>query len=232
MLKLQHTKTAILIFSLSQEAENLRKPFLQKKDTVSKLNALIKEKVCSLGVDYFHYTEKEQKGNNFGERYVNTVSEIFNKGYNHVITVGNDTLGLEKKHLRAAIKSVENNEIPIGPSYDGGFYLLGLHKDQFNKESFLSLPWESSILYKELQSLLSEKEITTTPLPYLYDLDEELDINKNIKSLSFLKIKALKLLQNLQVLILRECKSILQKVKTTSLNLPYNKGSPFVCNYL
>ena len=230
MINLKHSKTAILIFSLSQEAENLRKPFLQKKDTVSKLNALIKEKVSSLGVDYFHYTEKDQKGNNFGERYVNTVSEIFKKGYDNVITVGNDTLGLEKKHLLAAIESVENNQIPVGPSYDGGFYLLGLRKDQFNAADFLSLSWESSTLYKELKTLLSEKEITTATLPYLYDLDEELDISKNIASLSFLKIEALKLLQNLQVVILKVSKYILQKFKEASLNHLYNKGPPLVCN--
>ncbi|WP_282072079.1 TIGR04282 family arsenosugar biosynthesis glycosyltransferase [Polaribacter atrinae] len=230
MINLKHSKTAILIFSLSQEAENLRKPFLQKKDTVSKLNALIKEKVSSLDVDYFHYTEKDQKGNNFGERYVNTVSDIFNKGYNNVITVGNDTLGLEKKHLRAAIESVENNQIPVGPSYDGGFYLLGIRKDQFKASEFLSLPWESSTLYKELKTLLSAKEIATATLPCLYDLDEELDISKNIASLSFLKIKALKLLQNLQVVILKVSKYILQKFKEASLNHLYNKGPPLVCN--
>ncbi|QXP66483.1 DUF2064 domain-containing protein [Polaribacter sp. AHE13PA] len=230
MIDLKHSKTAILIFSLSQEAENLRKPFLQKKDTVSKLNALIKEKVSSLGVDYFHYTEKDQKGNNFGERYVNTVSEIFKKGYDNVITVGNDTLGLEKKHLLAAIESVENNQIPVGPSYDGGFYLLGLRKDQFNAADFLSLSWESSTLYKELKTLLSEKEIATVTLPCLYDLDEELDISKNIASLSFLKIEALKLLQNLQVVILKVSKFILQKFKEASLNHLYNKGPPLVCN--
>lgn len=230
MIHLKHSKSAILIFSLSQEAENLRKPFLQKKDTVSKLNALIKEKVSSLGVDYFHYTEKEQKGTNFGERYVNTVSDIFEKGYDHIITVGNDTLSLEKKHLRTALESVENNQTPIGPSYDGGFYLLGIRKDQFKVSEFLSLPWESSTLYKELKTLLSEKEIATAKLPYLYDLDEELDISKNITALSFLKIKALKLLQNLQVVIVSEYKYILQKFKEASLKLPYNKGPPFVCN--
>ena len=230
MINLKHSKTAILIFSLSQEAENLRKPFLQKKDTASKLNALIKEKVSSLGVDYFHYTEKDQKGNNFGERYVNTVSDLFKKGYTNVITVGNDTLGLEKKHLRAAIESVENNQIPVGPSYDGGFYLLGIRKDQFKASEFLSLPWESSTLYKELKTLLSEKEIATATLPYLYDLDEELDISKNIASLSFLKIKALKLLQNLQVVILKVSKYILQQFKEASLNHLYNKGPPLVCN--
>ncbi|MGJ8759688.1 MAG: TIGR04282 family arsenosugar biosynthesis glycosyltransferase [Polaribacter sp.] len=230
MIDLKHSKTAILIFSLSQEAENLRKPFLQKKDTVSKLNALIKEKVSSLGVDYFHYTEKDQKGNNFGERYVNTVSDLFKKGYDNVITVGNDTLSLEKKHLRTALNAVGNKEVPIGPSYDGGFYLLGLRKDQFNAADFLSLSWESSTLYKELKTLLSEKEIATVTLPCLYDLDEELDISKNIASLSFLKIEALKLLQNLQVVILKVSKYILQKFKEASLNHLYNKGPPLVCN--
>ena len=230
MIEKQHSKTAILIFSLSQEAENLRKPFLQKKDTVSKLNSVIKEKVSSLGVDYFHYTEEHQQGATFGERYVNTISAIFNKGYEHIITVGNDTLGLEKKHLRSAINAVENNKTPIGPSYDGGFYLLGLHKDLFNPESFLSLPWESSKLYKELSILLSKEEVVTSALPYLYDLDEEIDIAKNIASLSYLKIQLLKLLQNLQVVLFTEYKYIFKSIEYVSLTHLFNKGPPLICN--
>ncbi|CAN0575163.1 unnamed protein product, partial [Ectocarpus sp. 12 AP-2014] len=40
---------------------------------------------------YFHISEKEQTGNSFGERFTNAIQTVFDKGYEHIITVGNDT---------------------------------------------------------------------------------------------------------------------------------------------
>ena len=230
MINPSPSKTAILIFSLSEEAEKISKPFLQQNGGLKNLNSLIKRKVDTIGVDYFHYTEEYQKGDTFGKRIVNTIAAIFDKGYDHVITVGNDSLGLEKAHLRSAITEVENKKVVVGPSHDGGFYLLGLHKDQFDPELFLSLSWKTSKLYKELQTLLSKKEAVEYTLPYLYDLDEYHDISRNIAALSILKIEAIKWLQNLILVVFGDYKYLVLKIKKGSISTLFNKGSPIVCS--
>ena len=230
MRNLSYPKTAILIFSLSEKAEKINKPFLRKNNVANNLNSLIKGKVDSLGVDYFHYTEEFQEGKTFGQRIVNTISAVFNKGYDHVITVGNDSLGLQKKHLRSAITAVENKKIVVGPSYDGGFYLLGLHKNNFNPELFLSLSWKSSRLYKELQTLYSKLDAVEHALPYLYDLDEDYDIARNIAALSLINIEVIKFLQSLLLLVFSKYIDLVKKVKKIPLNSLFNKGSPLVCN--
>ena len=53
------------------------------------------------GLDYFHFTEKEQEGGDFGERFIHAIQSVFNKGYEYIITLGNDTPQLRTKHIRS-----------------------------------------------------------------------------------------------------------------------------------
>lgn len=225
-----HSKTAILIFSLSQEAENINKPFLQKSNTVTALNSFVIDKASRLDVDYFHCTEEYQEGETFGTRITNAIAATFKKGYEYVITVGNDSLGLTKRHLRNAITAVHNNKVAIGPSYDGGFYLLGLHKDHFNETSFLSLSWKTSRLYSDLGKLFQKINATEYRLPVLQDLDSYKDIFKNIALLSVKSIQVIRLLQKLLSVIFVGFKNIFAKAKKSTLHPLFNKGSPLVCN--
>ena len=85
---------ALLIFALSPEEELQHKCLTQDKRLYNLLNQHTLKLAKSLGVPYFHYTEKEQVGDTFGERYTHAIKKIFSKGFNGVITIGNDTPGL------------------------------------------------------------------------------------------------------------------------------------------
>lgn len=226
MSKKYSSKTAILIFSRSQEAESNYKPFLKTSNAAKKLNTLILNKVDSLGVDYYHFTEKEQQGDTFGDRISHAIAAIFEKGYDHVLTVGNDSLGLTKQHLRTAISAMDRGEIALGPSYDGGFYLLGLHKNQFNKENICSLSWNTASVYKEIKAYIFNIQATVFTLPYLYDLDTKADIYKNTATLSSNSMSALHILQSLNHIPDAEDHYILAKAYKTQFCTFYNKGSP------
>lgn len=226
MIKEQLSTTAILIFSLSQEAENQQKPFLKRNNAARKLNTLVLRKVASLGVDYYHFTEKEQQGETFGERMTQAMASVFDKGYDQVLTIGNDSLGLTKKHLRNAITAMDRGEIALGPSYDGGFYLLGLHKSQFQEKIFRSLSWKTATLCQEIQAYTLSYNSTAYLLPYLYDLDSRADIRNNRATLSVVMAAALGILQSLEQFVEEGCVHILAKAYKTQVSTFYNKGSP------
>ena len=215
-----------MIFSLSEEAENQHKPFLTRNNTASKLNTLVLDKVASLGVDYYHLTEKEQQGDTFGDRITQAIASIFNKGYNKVLTIGNDSLKLSKTHLRNAITAMDRGEIAVGPSYDGGFYLLGLNKNQFKEEIFNSLSWNKATLCKEIRSYIDALHTDTYLLPYLYDLDSRADIRNNKATLSVLMVAAMHILQELEELLTEVGVPLLAKAYKTTVSTYYNKGSP------
>ena len=98
------------------------------------------------------FDEQNQTGNTFGEKIVNAFSAVFDKGYDNVIAVGNDTPQLKSQHLTQASKSLNSRSasIVLGPSADGGTWLMGFSRKAFEPESVCSLPWNTSGLFSAI----------------------------------------------------------------------------------
>ena len=148
--------TAILIFSLSAQLEAERKSLFGKRNKKSSkgfFDILINrthEIATSTKADVFVIDESLQKGTSFGERYANAFQELFDLGYNKVLSIGNDTPDLTAKVLKQAVDRIQSNDLVIGPSTDGGVYLLGMHREFFNLDQFKSLPWLQANLFNTL----------------------------------------------------------------------------------
>jgi hypothetical protein len=67
-----------------------------------------------------------QRGGAFGERLSNAFADVFALGYSHVVSVGIDTPGLRAAHLAEAFAALVCSPAVLGPSPDGGVYLIGL----------------------------------------------------------------------------------------------------------
>ena len=72
--------------------------------------------------------QKIQNGNNLGIRMKNAFRWGFNKGYNRISLIGTDLWELEKKLIIKSFQKLKNNDIVFGPTFDGGYYLIGLRK--------------------------------------------------------------------------------------------------------
>lgn len=220
-------KTAILIFSNSAEKDAKQKSFLNS-DLFEALNSDIIKKVKKTGLPYFLITENEQIGHSFGERFTNAIQHIFDKGFKNVISVGNDTPHLTSKHLKETYKKLSENQLVLGPSKDGGFYLMGLNKTLFNPKTFRELPWQSKSLKAKTLKLLTIKNIKVELLEQLYDIDSVTDIKavlESFKSLSqYIKSELLKLSIRIQVVL----KFIFRFTNNSFTSSLYNKGSPLL----
>ena len=72
------------------------------------------------------FQKKLQKGNDLGERMQHAFETAFKEGYEKVVIVGSDLFDLKAAHIENAFKALENHDLVIGPSLDGGYYLLGM----------------------------------------------------------------------------------------------------------
>ena len=72
------------------------------------------------------FQKKLQKGNDLGERMQHAFEMAFKEGYEKVVIVGSDLFDLKSAHIENAFKALENHNLVIGPSLDGGYYLLGM----------------------------------------------------------------------------------------------------------
>ncbi len=168
--------TAILIFALSPKAECKRKKIMAGA-LFSVLSEHSLDMAAKTGLPYYHYTEKEQEGDTFGERFTNAIQDIFKKGFKHIITIGNDTPQLKTSHILGTARLLENNRLVLGSSADGGFYLMGLHQENFSPKDFKALPWQTSGLVSRLLASfrLDGQEIVLLD-NRLYDIDTYRDI--------------------------------------------------------
>ena len=218
-------KTALLIFANTSTKEARLKPFFKSEAVFNTLNAEIITKVKNTNLPYFIVDENEQIGQTFGERYANAIQRIYNKGFDIVISVGNDTPQLKTSQILKAHSNVSEANYVLGPSHNGGFYLLALHKSNFNYNAFIKLPWQTSAIRKSLQKHFLYNN-TYTLLKYLKDLNTTLDLSCFTTLFSSISKQILVLI--LQSLGFNRVYNTLAKfnINPFILEFSFNKGSP------
>lgn len=100
-----------------------------------------------------------QTDGNLGTKMQNAFEEVFEKGYERVVLIGSDTPHLTNAILNQSFEKLENNDIVLGPSEDGGYYLIGFNKQTFNKDIFEDIAWSSPKVLKQTLQKLHEKDV-------------------------------------------------------------------------
>lgn len=124
--------------------------------------------VRQTGIPYFIESNYTQKGASFADRITHAAQKTFAKGYDKVIIVGGDSPNLSSQTIMCA---ATNSHTVIGPSKDGGIYLLSINKQDFTASTFSGFSWKSSNLSTELISFYHSAKV----LPALIDIDTDVD---------------------------------------------------------
>jgi rSAM/selenodomain-associated transferase 1 len=120
------------------------------------------------------FQKQLQNGAGLGERMENAFAVAFSKGYEKVVIIGTDIPALDEEIIRAAFDSLIKNDVVIGPTNDGGYYLLGMKTN--HPELFQNIAWSTSVVFSATVSKIKERELTYHCLPALTDVDEEKDL--------------------------------------------------------
>ncbi|MEP2237567.1 MAG: DUF2064 domain-containing protein [Maribacter sp.] len=218
--------TAILVFANSAKQDLANKHILRGEELFDVLTRSTLKKAKKTGLPVFHFSDENQVGTSFGERFTNAIASVFNNGFSNIITIGNDTPHLKTHHLKHTAKQLAKGKTVIGPSIDGGFYLLGLQKSNFEASEFQNLPWQRLGLYHQISLWLHEESSELIKLPVLQDLDNERDLQSILSFSSDLSSTIVLLIID----ILKTNRSLYytnQNFSTLYPNsFPYNKGSP------
>ena len=125
-----------------------------------------------------------QSKGNLGQRIENAFSSAFAEGYHNVLIIGSDLFSLKSSHIKKAIKQLKNNEVVIGPAFDGGYYLLGLKMSL--PILFYNKKWGSATVLED--TLIDLKSKSVFLLEPLNDIDTFQDLKKEPELLEKLKI--------------------------------------------
>ncbi|UII77573.1 DUF2064 domain-containing protein [Flagellimonas sp. HMM57] len=219
-------KTAVLIFANSAEVDCREKTTIANLDVFNTLTEHTLKIVKDSQLPFFHFTEKEQHGSSFGERFSNAIKAVFEKGYENIITVGNDSPQLKTSHILEAEQQLQLGKTVLGPTLDGGFYLMGLHCSNFDPHLFKKLPWQRFGLFNKISKLIAGQHSYLFRLPVLQDIDNKEDAKALLNFFKTVAASILKVLKELFKPSFRIVSKNIQIFQSNFIALYYNKGSP------
>jgi len=179
--KFSNNRTALMVFSLSAAQEARRKQVFGKhrqnlsKDFFQLLIDDTQRLAKDSGLDVIWFDEQKQRGTDFASRFSNAFQDLFDQGYERVISIGNDCPNLQIGHIQKSIQQLENNDLVLGPAQDGGVYLLGITKKAFDKNTFAQLPWQQNNLYQTIKIWGKQARFQSISFELQRDLDTSED---------------------------------------------------------
>ncbi|MCU0599664.1 MAG: TIGR04282 family arsenosugar biosynthesis glycosyltransferase [Desulfobacterales bacterium] len=117
-----------------------------------------------------------QSGQDLGEKMANAFCEVFAEKHNRAVLIGSDIPDLPEKLITKAMTELGNHDAVIGPSHDGGYYLIGFRSDTFTADIFKDISWSTDAVCSETTRKLYEKKLSVHLLPIWRDVDTYADL--------------------------------------------------------
>ena len=122
-----------------------------------------------LGEQYLYIP---QIGENLGDKMKNAFIEAFSMNFKRVLLIGSDIPDLPLEFIDEAFKSLNEKDAVIGPSVDGGYYLIGFRDKTFLLRAFEKIPWSTERVFKKTMEILEHEGLTVHTLKPLRDIDK------------------------------------------------------------
>ena len=110
-----------------------------------------------------------------GMRMYTTFLAAFQSGCSRVILIGTDIPELKTDHLRQAFDALTENDLVIGPSTDGGYWLIGMNRPV---HLFQAIKWGTGAVLGQTLALAHEQGLRVKELDVLTDIDTTEDLQQ------------------------------------------------------
>ncbi len=119
-----------------------------------------------------------QRGATLGERMRNAASDLVARGFGRVVLVGADLPTLPAAYVEDALERLSRPQesLVLGPSEDGGYYLIGLTR--VHDELFDGIPWGAADVLHRTQEAAAALRLPVELLPIWYDVDLPSDLQR------------------------------------------------------
>ncbi len=130
--------------------------------------------IAPTNLDIIVWDSNKQTKSTFADNFYEAFQSLFDQGYQSVIAVGNDCPSLSYRDLISAADTLQTNDFVIGPSQDGGVYLLGMNKEKFEPGTFKEIRWQTRYMRHDLINVIECD--TYHCLPEKRDIDTYADL--------------------------------------------------------
>lgn len=117
-----------------------------------------------------------QQGEDLGERMKNAFTAAFKEGYESCILIGSDLPDLPGTILDRAFQALTDHDAVIGPSRDGGYYLVGFRRETMVPAIFQHIRWGTDTVFSETMAIFRQQPTDVSILQERQDIDEAADL--------------------------------------------------------
>jgi rSAM/selenodomain-associated transferase 1 len=128
--------------------------------------------------NYFHKRLLTQRGRDLGDRLHHIFVDLFRMSYERVVITDSDSPTVPLSSIERAYEwlSEESCDVVLGPSEDGGYYLVGLKRAA--AEIFRAIPWSTHAVLDLTLERASAENLRVGLLPRAYDIDVKENLNR------------------------------------------------------
>lgn len=121
-------------------------------------------------IDAFpEFLVRSQVAGNLGDRLAGAFEQAFSEGARKVVLTGSDVPDLDHKVVEQALDALEESPVVLGPSNDGGYYLIGLQEPA--DSLFRGIDWSTDIVLEQTLQKVEQAGFSTVFLDVLDDID-------------------------------------------------------------
>ena len=109
--------------------------------------------------EFGSYNNFLQVEGSLGLKMKEAFSSQFDKEYEKIVLIGSDTPHISNKMIEEAFFHLDSNDIILGPSLDGGYYLIAFNNKTFYENVFEEISWSTSLVLGQTLQKLNEKKV-------------------------------------------------------------------------
>jgi uncharacterized protein len=120
----------------------------------------------------------QQRGNDIGERMFFAMQDVFAQDYERIVLIGSDIPDLPADYVNDAFTKLALADVVLGPSADGGYYLIGCKPDSLRRSFFHNMLWSINKVFPETLRRIEEAGLKTSIINEWPDIDEIDDLKR------------------------------------------------------
>lgn len=129
-------------------------------------------------------TVRPQSGDGLAAALAGAFRSHLDEGFERVVLIGSDNPTLPAAIVEQAERGLARNDLAIGPSSDGGYYLIGMSRPHLGV--FERITWSTDVVYGETLERAAELGLSVLSLPEWYDVDTPAELDRLHADLSAL----------------------------------------------
>jgi uncharacterized protein len=130
-----------------------------------------------------HFDLLPQREGDFGERLAQAIDDLFRIGFESCCLIDSDSPTVTPEVFRAAVDFLRSNDNPLvlGPSDDGGYYLIGMRK--LHRRVFEEIDWSTESVLAQTKERGRELGLGIEILPTFFDVDDRATLRRLCREL-------------------------------------------------